>query len=41
MNEGEDEHVHVIGGKGRVKETARKTRCRWVDNIRMDLGEIG
>jgi hypothetical protein len=24
-----------------MKETTRKTRRRWVDNIRMDLGEIG
>jgi hypothetical protein len=31
----EEERVQVIGGK----ETAGKTRPRWVDNIRMDLGE--
>jgi hypothetical protein len=31
----------IIGGKTRVKETTRKTRRRWVDNIRMDLGEVG
>jgi hypothetical protein len=24
-----------------VKETTRRPRCRWVDNIRMDLGEVG
>jgi hypothetical protein len=33
--------VLAIGGKSRGKETARKTRRRWVDNIRMDLGEVG
>jgi hypothetical protein len=30
-----------IGGKSRRKETSRKTRRRWVDNIKMDLREIG
>jgi hypothetical protein len=36
----EEEHVYVIGGKARGKETTRRPRCRWVDNIRTDLGEI-
>jgi hypothetical protein len=27
-------------GKVRGKETARKTRRRWMDNIKMDLGEM-
>jgi hypothetical protein len=31
----------IIGGKARGKETNRKTRRRCVDNIRMDLGEVG
>jgi hypothetical protein len=26
-----------IGGNARRKEITRKPRCRWVDNIRMDL----
>jgi hypothetical protein len=29
-----------IGGKAKGKETARKTKRKWVDNIRMDLGEV-
>jgi hypothetical protein len=41
MNGGEKERVEVIGGKARGKETTRRTRRRWVDNIRMDLGEVG
>jgi hypothetical protein len=31
----------VIGGKARGKDTTRRPRRRWVDNIRMDLGEVG
>jgi hypothetical protein len=31
----------VIGWKARGKETTRKIKRRWVDNIRMDLGEVG
>jgi hypothetical protein len=27
--------------KARRKETTRKPRCRWVDNIKMDLRDIG
>jgi hypothetical protein len=34
--------MHIeCGGKARRKETTRRTRCRWVDNIEMDLREIG
>jgi hypothetical protein len=40
-NGGEEEHVEVIGRKARGKETARKSRHRWIDNIKMDLLEIG
>jgi hypothetical protein len=29
-----------VGGKARRKETTRKTK-KWVDNIKMDLREIG
>jgi hypothetical protein len=31
----------VLDGKSRGKEAARKTRRRWVDNIRMDLLDCG
>jgi hypothetical protein len=37
---GEEERVWIIGGKARGKETTRKIKTRWVDNIRMDLGEV-
>jgi hypothetical protein len=33
--------MHNIGGKARRKETTGKARGRWVDNIKMDLREIG
>jgi hypothetical protein len=39
-NWGEEERLEIIGGKARGKETTRKTK-RCVDNIRMDLGEVG
>jgi hypothetical protein len=35
-----EESVQSFGGKPRRKETARKTRHRWEDGIRMDLREI-
>jgi hypothetical protein len=35
-NGGEEERVWVIGWKARVG----RPRRRWVDNIKMDLGEI-
>jgi hypothetical protein len=35
-NGGEEERVYVVGGKARGKEATR-----WVDNIRMDLVEVG
>jgi hypothetical protein len=28
-------------GKPERKRPLRRSRCRWVDNIRMDLGEVG
>jgi hypothetical protein len=31
----------VIGGKAEEKRPLGRQRRRWVDNIRMDLGEIG
>jgi hypothetical protein len=38
---GEEEHTRVIGRKARGKEPLGRPRCRWVDNIRMDLVEVG
>jgi hypothetical protein len=29
-----------VGGQATEKEATRKTRRRWVDNIRMDLVEV-
>jgi hypothetical protein len=31
----------IIDGKARGKETIGRPRRKWVDNIRMDLGEVG
>jgi hypothetical protein len=33
--------VSIIGGKARGKEPLGRPRRRWVDIIRMDLGEVG
>jgi hypothetical protein len=33
--------VKVIVGKPEGKRPAGRPRSRWVDNIRMDLGELG
>jgi hypothetical protein len=39
---GEDEEcIEDIGGKARRKELLGRPRCRLVDNIKMDLEEIG
>jgi hypothetical protein len=40
-NRGEEERVYVIGDKNRRKEPLGRPRRRRVDNIKMDLGEIG
>jgi hypothetical protein len=34
---GEEERIYDIGGKARRKETTKKIKRRWVDNIKMDL----
>jgi hypothetical protein len=39
-NGGEEERLLIIGGKARGKDTTRRPRRRWVNNIRMDLGEV-
>jgi hypothetical protein len=31
----------VVSGKARGKEATRKTKRKWLDNIRMDLVEVG
>jgi hypothetical protein len=38
---GDEKCVWDIGGKVIRKETTRKTNCRWVDNNKMGLIEIG
>jgi hypothetical protein len=40
-NGGEEEYVWIIGWKAKGKETSGRPRRRWVDNIRIDLGEVG
>jgi hypothetical protein len=37
----EEESVQVTGGKARKMRLLGRSRRRWVDNIKMDLGEIG
>jgi hypothetical protein len=37
---GENEGIYDIGVKARRKETTRKTKTQWVDNIKMDR-EVG
>jgi hypothetical protein len=39
---GEDRELYgVLVGKPEGKRPLGKSRCRWVDNIRMDLQEVG
>jgi hypothetical protein len=33
--------VRLLVGKPEGKRPLGRPRCRWVDNIRMDLGEVG
>jgi hypothetical protein len=40
-NGGEEECIWDIGGKFGKKETTGRPKRRWVDNIKMDLREIG
>jgi hypothetical protein len=39
---GESRGVYrVVVGKPKEKKTLRRPRCRWEDNIKMDLQEVG
>jgi hypothetical protein len=38
---GEEERVYVIGKKARGKRPLGRPRRRWIDNIKMDLLEVG
>jgi hypothetical protein len=33
--------MYVIGGKGEGKRPLGRPRRRWVDNVMIDLGEVG
>jgi hypothetical protein len=33
--------VHGVGGENGGKETLGRPRCRWEDNIKIDLQEVG
>jgi hypothetical protein len=37
----EEKFIQDIDGKARRKETLGRPRCRWVNDIKTDLGEIG
>jgi DNA topoisomerase IB len=37
----EEERIQDTGGRAQKKRTTTKTRRRWVDNIKIDLGETG
>jgi hypothetical protein len=38
---GEEEYTQDFGGKVRRKETNRRPKYKWEDNIKMDLRDIG
>jgi hypothetical protein len=40
-NGGEEEGVQVLVGKPKGKRPLGRPRRRWIDNIKMDLSEIG
>jgi hypothetical protein len=40
-NGGEEERVWVVGGKARGKELLGRPRRRWLNNIRIDLVDVG
>jgi hypothetical protein len=41
MNEHEEECMQDFGEKTKRKETLGRQRCRWVDNIKIDVRERG
>jgi hypothetical protein len=41
VNGGEEECNRILVGKPNGKRPLGRPRCRWEDNIRMDLREIG
>jgi hypothetical protein len=40
-NDGEEEHTYDIGSKPEGQRPLGRPRRRWLDTIKMDLGEIG
>jgi hypothetical protein len=34
-------HIEFLGGKPEGKRPLGRTRCKWKDNIKMDLREVG
>jgi hypothetical protein len=40
-NEGEEELILVLVGKPKGRRSLGRPRHRWLDNIRMDLVEVG
>jgi hypothetical protein len=40
-NGGEEERYRLLVGKPEGKRPIGRPRCRWIDNIKMDLLEIG
>jgi hypothetical protein len=40
-NEGDEEAYRILVGKPEGKQPLGRPRCRWVDNIKIDLREIG
>ena len=41
MYKGEERHIQVLVGKPEGKRALWRPRCRWEDNITMDLQEVG
>jgi hypothetical protein len=41
MNGGEEECIQDFGVNAQGKRPLGRSRCRWMNNIRMDLREIG
>jgi hypothetical protein len=39
-NRGKEERVWLLVGKPEGKKPLGRPRCKWLNNIRMDLGEV-